>query len=119
MNDGNLLCLGGIGVIFLLVSLQAGVSAVEAWQFYRSSESWLPASGQIINSYFSVQGSASKGQSYLLHVHYSYQVMERTYQGRQISFGSVGTSYSSRKYDQAPRPINHRELFYTFQGLTS
>ncbi|MBI5946392.1 MAG: DUF3592 domain-containing protein [Chloroflexi bacterium] len=94
--DGNLYCLGGVGVVFLLVSLLAATTAIKDWRRYRESENWAPAVAQIVSGNISAQ-RGSKSTSYVVNVRYAYSVLGQSYEGGQFSFGSEGTGYDTRK----------------------
>jgi hypothetical protein len=94
--DGNLYCLGGVGIIFILVSLLAATTAIKDWRRYRESESWLPATAQIVSGNISAQ-RGSKTTSYVINIRYAYTVFGQSYEGGQFSFGSEGTGYDTRK----------------------
>ena len=46
--DGYLYCLGGCGVVFILVSLLAGTTAIKDWRRFRESDNWVPDTAQIV-----------------------------------------------------------------------
>lgn len=94
--DGNLYCLGGFGVIFLLVSLLAATTAIKDWRHYRESESWVPATAQITTGNI-IARRGSKNTSYVLDIAYAYMVLGQSYENNQFSFGSEGTGYDTRK----------------------
>ena len=94
--NGNLYCLGGFGVIFLLVSLLAATTAIKDWRRYRESESWVPATAQIITGNI-IARRGSKNTSYVLDITYTYKVLGQSYESNQFSFGSEGTGYDTRK----------------------
>lgn len=94
--DGNLYCLGGVGIIFILVGLGAAFSAFKNWMRYRESESWIPVPGQIATSQVTSH-RGSKSMTYNTWIVYDYQVMGQSYQGNRFSFGSEGTGYGSGK----------------------
>ncbi len=94
--DGNLYCLGGFGVIFILTALLAGATAIKDWRRYRESENWIPAAAQIISGNISVQ-RGSKNTSYVVIIRYAYAVLGINYESGQFSFGSEGTGYDTRK----------------------
>lgn len=94
--DGNLLCLGGVGVIFALAGLFAGYRAVMDWRRFRKSQGWVPAAGRILYSNVFVQSGTPGDRSYQVSIAYTYQVMGQSYQGNQLAFGSEGTGYSTR-----------------------
>ena len=94
--DGNLYCLGGVGVIFFLVSLLAASTAIKDWRRYRESDNWLPATAQIISGNISAR-RGSKSTSYVLEIKYAYMVLGQSYENNQFSFGSEGTGYDTRK----------------------
>ncbi len=94
--DGNLYCLGGVGIIFILVGLGAAFSAFKNWMRYRESESWIPVTGHIATSQVTSH-RGSKSTTYNTWIVYDYQVMGQSYQGNRFSFGSEGTGYGSKK----------------------
>ena len=94
--DGNLYCLGGVGVIFILVCLLAATTAIKDWRRYRESDSWVPATAQIITGYI-IARRGSKNTSYVLDITYTYKVLGQSYESNQFSFGSEGTGYDTRK----------------------
>ena len=94
--DGNLYCLGGVGVIFFLVSLLAATTAIKDWRRYRESENWVPITAQIVSgNIFARRGS--KSTSYVLDIKSAYKVAGQSYENNQFSFGSEGTGYDTRK----------------------
>ena len=94
--DGNLYCLGGVGVIFILVCLLAATTAMKDWRRFRESENWVPATAQIITGYI-IARRGSKSTSYVLDITYTYKVLGQNYESNQFSFGSEGTGYDTRK----------------------
>jgi len=113
--DGNLYCLGSVGVIFILVSLLAATTAVKDWRRYRESENWVSASAQIVSGNISAR-RGSKSTSYVLDIKYAYKVLGQSYENNQFSFGSEGTGYDTRKKAEgmlAKYPIgNQVTIFY-------
>lgn len=100
MND-NLVCLGGVGIIFLLVGLFVTLRAIKDWRRYRDSESWAAVPGQITTSNVTSHRSSKGGTTYGIFITYTYQVMGQSYQGNQFSFGSEGTRYGTRSKAEA------------------
>jgi len=95
--SGNLFCLGGVGVIFVLVALFAARSTIKDWRRYRESGKWVPVTGQIITSNVTARNSSKGGSIYGINVLYDYQVMGQAYQGDQVSFGAEGTGFQTRR----------------------
>jgi len=94
--DGNLYCLGGVGVFFILVCLLAATTAIKDWRRYRESENWVPTTAQIITGNI-IARRGSKNTSYVLDITYAYNVLGQSYESNQFSFGSKGTGYDTRK----------------------
>jgi len=88
---GLLLLLGGL-LLF---------DAVKNWLKYRESDSWQPASAQIVSSRVTVHRSGKGGTSYGMSITYAYQVMGREYQGKQYRFGSDGIVLGTRQKAEA------------------
>ena len=96
MND-NLICLGGFGLIFLLVGIFVAWRAIIDWRKYRESESWLTGTAKITNTAITSHRGNKGGTSYQVHISYTYQVLGQSFQGNQLSFGSEGTHYGTRQ----------------------
>jgi hypothetical protein len=94
--DGNLYCLGCVGVIFILVAVLAAFRSIKDWKRYRESEGWISATGQIIASHVT-SSRGTKSTTYHTYIVYTYQVMGQGYQSGQFSFGSEGTGYETHK----------------------
>ena len=94
--DGNLYCLGGFGVVFILVSLLAATTAIKDWRRFRESDNWVPATAQIVSGNVSAQ-RGSKYTTYEVNIRYTYAVLGQNYESGQLSFGSEGTGHDTRK----------------------
>ena len=112
--DGNLYCLGGFGVIFILVSLLAATTAIKDWRRYRESDNWIPTTAQIVSgNIFARRGS--KSTTYVLDIKYVYKVLEQSYENNQFSFGSEGTGYDTQKKAEgilAKYPVGSQVTIY-------
>lgn len=86
-----------ISVIFLFLGGLLLFDAIKNWLKYRESESWQPATGQVVSANVTVHRSGKGGTSYGMSITYSYQVMGREYQGKQYRFGANEIRYGLRK----------------------
>jgi len=114
MADGNLYCLGGVGVIFILVGMMSAASAIKAWQRYHNSDSWIPATARIVSANISSR-RGSKSTTHFVNITYAYQAMGQSFQSDQFSFGSEGTGYDT--YNAAEKvlakyPTGSQQMIY-------
>jgi hypothetical protein len=91
MADGNLFCLGGVGVIFMLIALSVAISAIKGWKRYQESDNWIPITAEIISADISSH-KGTKSTTYFVNITYAYEVFGQPYQSGQFSFGSEGTA---------------------------
>jgi hypothetical protein len=94
MADGNLFCLGGVGVIFMLIALSVAISAIKGWKRYQESDNWIPITAEIISADISSH-KGTKSTTYFVNITYAYEVFGQPYQSGQFSFGSEGTGGKS------------------------
>jgi hypothetical protein len=98
MLPGGPFCFGVAGAILFLIGLLKIVGAIKDWRRYRESENWVPITGLVTASYVDMQpGDGDSSTTYAPVIKYAYQVMGKSYEGSQISFGSEGVTYVSNK----------------------
>jgi hypothetical protein len=98
MLPGGPFCFGLVGVILFLMGLKTGWGALKDWRQYRESEGWIPVVGLVTASNVNeLPGDENSTSTYEPIITYTYQVMGKSYEGSQISFGSKGVTYGSHK----------------------
>jgi hypothetical protein len=114
MADGNLFCLGGVGVIFILIALSVAISAIKEWRRYHESDNWTPVTAEIISANISSR-KGTKSTTYFVNITYAYEVFGQPYQSGQFSFGSEGTGYETKKAAEkviAKYPPGSKQMIY-------
>jgi hypothetical protein len=113
--EDNYVCLGPMGAITILIGLYLGWRALKDWMKYRLSGNWIPITGLVTSSEVDISvGDEYSTSSYTPIIKYTYQLIGKSYESSQISFGSEGKDMKRKKAEAlvARYPVDCKPTIY-------